>query len=152
VLGFRLPQDVLREWNGPPNQEQPQITAAHTSAVRIAGRLLGAALLAAFFSIVAMMLVFALDDPCGGPNPSDDCGWGYLIGAVVILPPGFVIFFAAWAVSLNARLALGWRIACGLVVTALVLGATAAYAIYYKEHDEPGPLGAALITPPWSYW
>jgi hypothetical protein len=106
--------------------------------VYVLGRLLGAAFLAAVFSIVGTILVFVVDDPCGCAQPSDDCGLAYIVAGPILLGIGFVLLFPVWAASLNARLGPGWRLLCGVIATALVLGAALGY-VYYEAQQPPPP-------------
>src|SRR2546425_1033088 len=103
----------------------------------VARRLFGAALVAVSLSVLATILFLVIDDPCGCRNHSDDCGFGYLIGAAYLLPIGLVMFFPAWAVTLSARLALRSRVACGLILSALILGGFVAVAFYARQNPSP---------------
>jgi uncharacterized BrkB/YihY/UPF0761 family membrane protein len=106
--------------------------------MRLLGHLLGAALIAAPLSVLAVILYFVIDDPCGCAQPSDDCGYGYL-AAIILVPIGFVVFFAAWAVALNVRLRLRSRVACGLAASMVILGGFGGFGAYYEYVYEPPP-------------
>jgi uncharacterized BrkB/YihY/UPF0761 family membrane protein len=105
--------------------------------MRFAGRLLVAALVAASFSVLATVLFLVIDNPCDCENPSDDCALFYVLIPAVLLPIGFFLFLAPWAVALNARLTLRSRVVCGLVVSTLMLAGVVGYAFYAEAHPSP---------------